>query len=60
MQNAPKLLGDMQAFFPAESGWGRVPVWGFADVVGSRHQALAEGVRVFGYLPMSTHEQALH
>ncbi|HUS23473.1 MAG TPA: DUF2855 family protein [Candidatus Binatia bacterium] len=42
-------------FFPAEGGWGRVPVWGFADVAASRHPALREGERVYGYLPMSTH-----
>jgi hypothetical protein len=42
-------------FFPAPEGWGRIPVWGFADVVRSRHPGIAEGTRVFGYLPMSTH-----
>jgi len=42
-------------FFPAEDGWGRVPVWGFAEVSASRHEALAPGTRVFGYLPPSTH-----
>jgi Protein of unknown function (DUF2855) len=41
-------------FFPAEEGWGRVPVWGFADVTASRLDALEEGTRVFGYLPPST------
>jgi Protein of unknown function (DUF2855) len=41
-------------FFPAEEGWGRVPVWGFADVSASRHQALEEGTRVYGYLPPSS------
>jgi Protein of unknown function (DUF2855) len=41
-------------FFPAEEGWGRVPMWGFAEVTDSHHEALAEGVRVFGYLPPST------
>jgi len=41
-------------FFPAEDGWGRVPVWGFADVTASRAQGLDEGTRVFGYLPPST------
>lgn len=41
-------------FFPAEDGWGRVPVWGFADVTASRVEALEEGTRVFGYLPPST------
>lgn len=42
------------SFFPAEDGWGRVPVWGFADVVASRSGALEEGVRVYGYLPPSS------
>jgi hypothetical protein len=42
-------------FFPAEQGWGRVPVWGFAEVTASRHDALEEGSRVYGYLPPSTH-----
>jgi hypothetical protein len=42
-------------FFPAEEGWGRVPVWGYADVEVSRADGLAEGERVYGYLPMSTH-----
>lgn len=40
-------------FFPAPEGWGRVPVWGFADVVESTLDELPEGTRVYGYLPMS-------
>jgi hypothetical protein len=42
-------------FFPGPEGWGKVPVWGFGDVVRSSHEALGEGERVFGYLPMSTY-----
>jgi hypothetical protein len=42
-------------FFPAGGGWGHVPVWGYADVERSRHEAIREGERVFGYVPMSTH-----
>jgi hypothetical protein len=42
------------SFFPAEEGWGRVPVWGFAEVGASRHPELEEGTRVYGYLPPST------
>src|SRR5690349_7089780 len=43
-------------FFPAsEEGWGRVPVWGFAEVVASASDALDEGERLFGYLPMASH-----
>ena len=41
-------------FFPAEEGWGRVPVWGFAEVIDSRVEQLAAGTRVYGYLPPST------
>ncbi len=55
------VFGDMMnywAFFPANPAaddvlWGRVPVWGFADVVESTVSDLAEGARVYGYLPMS-------
>jgi hypothetical protein len=36
------------------TNWGRVPVWGFADVVESTVSALPVGERVYGYLPMST------
>ncbi len=42
-------------FFPAEEGWGRIPVWGFADVIASTAEGLAVGERLYGYLPMSTH-----
>jgi hypothetical protein len=41
--------------FPAPEGLGRVPVWGFATVVASRHPAVAEGSRWFGFLPFGTH-----
>ena len=42
-------------FFPASDGWGRVPVWGYADVARSAHPEIEEGERIFGYLPMSPH-----
>jgi Protein of unknown function (DUF2855) len=42
-------------FFPAPDGWGRVPVWGFAEVAAGAHEALPVGTRVFGYLPPSAH-----
>ena len=41
--------------FPAPPPWGRLPVWGFATVVRSRHPLVACGERVFGFLPMSTY-----
>ncbi len=42
-------------FFPAPEGWGRMPVWGFADVIESRHPDVAVGERIFGFFPPSTH-----
>lgn len=51
-------VGDLMGywgFFPGADGWGRIPVWGFADVVRSRHDAIAVGERLYGYLPMSTY-----
>lgn len=52
------VAGDMLnywAFFPAEAGWGRIPVWGYATVVRSRSDEIAEGERLYGYFPMSSH-----
>jgi hypothetical protein len=46
---------DYWSFFPAEESWGRIPVWGFAEVVSSPHESLPAGARVFGFLPPSTH-----
>ncbi|WP_050929324.1 DUF2855 family protein [Aestuariivita boseongensis] len=43
-------------FFPVpEEGFGRIPAWGFADVVASSNPDIAVGRRVYGYMPMSTH-----
>ena len=42
-------------FFPAPEGLGRIPVWGFARVVESRAPDAPVGLRLFGYLPMSSH-----
>ena len=42
-------------FFPAPDGFGRVPVWGFATVVASKAEGIEPGLRLFGYLPMSSH-----
>ena len=52
--------GDMIGywnFFPApdtddDVNWGRVPVWGFADVVESLSDYVVDGDRLFGYFPM--------
>jgi Protein of unknown function (DUF2855) len=45
-------------FFPSsEQGWGRLPVWGFADVaaVGDGIDDLKPGTRLYGYYPASSH-----
>lgn len=42
-------------FFPAEDGWGRAPMWGFAEVERSEAEGVEPGTRVFGYLPPSSH-----
>jgi hypothetical protein len=42
-------------FFPAEEGWGRVPMWGFAEVERSEADGVEPGTRVYGYLPPSSY-----
>lgn len=52
------VLGDALRywrFFPAGEGAGRVPLWGFADVVASRADGIEPGQRVYGYLPPASH-----
>ncbi len=51
-------LGDQLSywqFYPAPEPWGRIPAWGYAEVVASADPGIAPGESVFGYLPMSTH-----
>jgi Protein of unknown function (DUF2855) len=40
-------------FFPAEDGWGHLPLWGFAEVEASSAEGVEAGARVYGYLPSS-------
>ncbi len=52
------VLGDALRywrFFPAGEGSGRVPLWGFAEVVASRADGVEPGQRVYGYLPPASH-----
>src|SRR6476659_885622 len=52
------VLGDGMSywdFFPAPDGWGRVPMWGFAEVEQSEADGVEAGTRVYGYLPPSSH-----
>ena len=53
--------GDMIGywkFFPAPTGQGRIPVWGFASVVRSNAVEAPVGLRLYGYWPMSSHTVA--
>ena len=52
------VFGDALKYwqlFPAPQGFGNVPVWGFGEVIASRHPDIAVGERLFGYFPMATH-----
>src|ERR1700753_2530466 len=51
-------LGDQLKYwqlFPAPAGFGNIPVWGFGEVIASKHPSIATGERLFGYFPMATH-----
>jgi hypothetical protein len=52
------VLGDQLKYwqlFPAPENFGNIPVWGFGEVIASKHPGIAEGERLFGYFPMATH-----
>jgi len=52
------VFGDAMSywdFFPAPDGWGRVPMWGFAEVERSEAEGVEAGARLYGYLPPSSH-----
>ena len=42
-------------FYPAQGNWGRVPIWGFADVIASRSDEISVGERLWGFYPMASH-----
>lgn len=51
------LAGDMVGywnFFPVPAPDGLIPVWGFATVTQSRAPDLAEGTRLWGFLPFAS------
>src|SRR6202521_1469799 len=52
------VLGDQLKYwqlFPAPENFGNIPVWGFGEVIASRHPGVVIGERLFGYFPMATH-----
>ncbi|MBT3788245.1 MAG: DUF2855 family protein [Alphaproteobacteria bacterium] len=42
-------------FFPAEKGWGKVPVWGIGQIIETGVEGVSVGDRYFGYFPMASH-----
>jgi hypothetical protein len=52
------VLGDELKYwqlFPAPENFGNIPVWGFGEVVASKHPGIAVGESLFGYFPMATY-----
>lgn len=52
------VLGDQLKYwqlFPAPEDFGNIPVWGFGEVIASKHRGIADGETLFGYFPMATH-----
>jgi hypothetical protein len=52
------VMGDTLKYwslFPAPDGFGNVPVWGFGEVIASKHPNIPVGEILFGYFPMATH-----
>jgi Protein of unknown function (DUF2855) len=52
------VTGDQLKYwqlFPAPENFGNIPVWGFGDVIASKHPGITEGERLFGYFPMATY-----
>jgi Protein of unknown function (DUF2855) len=52
------VLGDELKYwqlFPAPRDFGNIPVWGFGEVIASKHPNVAAGETLFGYFPMATH-----
>src|SRR5919204_2370085 len=50
------VVGDQLKYwqlFPAPEGFGIIPVWGFGEVIASKHPNVSEGERLFGYFPMA-------
>ena len=44
------VLGDQLKYwqlFPAPEGFGNIPVWGFGDVIASRHPGISQGESLF-------------
>ncbi len=50
-----EMIGYWKFFPTGKDGWGKIPVWGFANVEASNAEGIDVGERVYGYFPMATH-----
>jgi len=51
------VSGDMIGYwkyYPADEPWGKVPVWGIAEVVESKASEMAVGEHLYGFFPMAS------
>ncbi len=51
---AGDFLGYWHFFPTGDNGWGKLPVWGFANVSESANPAIAVGERIYGYFPLGS------
>jgi Protein of unknown function (DUF2855) len=49
------MIGYWKFFPTSDPAYGRIPVWGYGDVVASRASGVEPGERFYGYFPMSTY-----
>lgn len=42
-------------FFPAAEGLGRIPAWGYCEIMRSDVEGMPVGARIYGYMPMSSY-----
>lgn len=42
-------------FYPAPDNWGKVTVWGCANIIESRCEEISVGERLWGFFPMASH-----
>ncbi len=48
-------IGYWRYFPTGEDNWGKVTVWGMADVVESKQAQINEGERLYGFFPVASH-----
>src|SRR5271167_1423744 len=51
------LMGERLGYwklFPAEEGWGRIPVWGYLRMLASETDGAEVGARAYGFCPPSS------